>query len=105
MAHSIRLSALGFCGVDDSVEPLLLAALSCRYPWVEWGVLFREEKQGQPRYASQAWLETLAPLSSGGRMRLAGHLCSGHVTQLLQGDASFVARMHQQVLTPQSRPP
>jgi hypothetical protein len=28
----------------------LLAAVSQRYDWVEWGVLFHDEKQGQPRY-------------------------------------------------------
>jgi hypothetical protein len=44
------LSVVGFCGADDSVDPRLLAAISQRYPWVEWGVLFRDDKEGQPRW-------------------------------------------------------
>mgnify|MGYP006876835108 FL=1 len=43
------LTCVGFCGPDDSVDPRLLAAISQRYPWVEWGILFRDDKEGQPR--------------------------------------------------------
>ena len=95
---SITLSVLGFCGADDSVEPLMLAAISAQHPWVEWGVLFRNDKVGEPRYASLSWVERLGEINSGRTMRLAGHLCAGHVDELLQGDASFVRRMHEEVL-------
>jgi len=37
----ITLRCIGFCGADDSVEPLLLHAVSLAHPCVEWGVLFR----------------------------------------------------------------
>ena len=50
---------MGFCGVDDSVDPHALLAVSARYPWAEWGVLFREDMEGKARYASRAWLEQL----------------------------------------------
>lgn len=93
----ITLSALGFCGVDDSVEPLMLAAISAQHPWVEWGVLFRDEKIGQPRYASFEWLRRLGEVNNSRAMRLAGHLCADHVGRLLQGDVSFVRKMHEEV--------
>ncbi|KAL1529648.1 hypothetical protein AB1Y20_000589 [Prymnesium parvum] len=94
---SITLSVLGFCGADDSVEPLMLSAISAQHPWVEWGILFREDKMGQPRYASFSWLKRLGEVNSARTMRLAGHLCGGHVSDLLRGDMEFVRRMHEEV--------
>jgi len=94
---AITLRYLGFCGVDDSVEPLMLAAISTQHPWVEWGVLFRNDKVGQPRYASFEWLERLGAVNGARTMRLAGHLCARHVDELLQGDTSFVQRMQAEV--------
>ena len=44
-----KLRALGFCGIDDSVNPKLLGILSHVYPIVEFGVLFRPDKEGSPR--------------------------------------------------------
>lgn len=94
---NVRLRALGFCGADDSVAPELLSAVSERYLWVEWGVLFREDKQGTPRYASLEWVRRLGVVNARRRMKLAGHLCSQYVTQILEGDGSFVAEMHHAV--------
>lgn len=34
-----------------------------RYPWVEWGVLFRDDKEGQPRFASSAWVDDLVEVN------------------------------------------
>ena len=44
-----KLRALGFCGADDSVNPKLLGLFSNMYPFVEFGVLFRPDKEGTPR--------------------------------------------------------
>ena len=44
-----KLRALRFCGVDDSVNPKLLGIFSHMYPIVEFGVLFRPDKEGTPR--------------------------------------------------------
>ena len=46
---------MGFCGVDDSVSPHLLHLLSAAYPWIEWGILFRSDLEGQPRYPTWEW--------------------------------------------------
>jgi len=93
----IQLRCLGFCGADDSVEPSLLAAISAQHPWVEWGVLCREDKAGLPRYASSAWLERLGEVNANRTMRLAAHLCSCRVDELLRGEKGFVARLHDEV--------
>ena len=90
--NSQKLIALGFCGVDDSIHPRQLAILSYTYPLVEFGVLFRPDKEGTPRYASRAWVEQLRNTaqhmkeSTGHTMKLAAHLCSTRVNDLLRGN-------------------
>ena len=91
----LTLRCLGFCGVDDSVEPALLSAISAQHNWVEWGVLFRPEKAGSPRFASDAWLERLRAVNGSRTMRLAAHLCSRRVNDLLRGDATFVRWLYE----------
>lgn len=54
-----RLEAVGFCGADDSVNPRLLRLISDNYPLVEWGVLFRPDREGRPRYATEGWASRL----------------------------------------------
>jgi hypothetical protein len=85
-----ELVALGFCGIDDSVHPHHLAILARSYPKIEFGVLFRPDREGTPRYASSAFVEQLARTSaamqaSGCPMKLAAHLCSSRVNDLLDG--------------------
>lgn len=89
----VNLRALGFCSIDDSVDPNLLALISKKYPFVEWGVLFRQDKEGTPRYASKQYLEQLIKVKQGEdgeSMRLAGHLCGKSVNDILSGDVTFV---------------
>jgi len=87
-----KLQALGFCGADDSVSPNLLGLFCNSYPFVEFGVLFRPDKEGQPRYASAEWVEKLSKVSklSGGKMRLAAHLCGDRVNEVLDGNDAFL---------------
>ena len=98
----VRLSCLGFCGADDTVDPAALMRISEQHGWVEWGVLFRPEKSGSPRFASDEWLKRLGQVNSAGRMRLAGHLCATHVDELLRGGTSFVRKLYD--VPPPSRP-
>jgi len=81
-----QLAALGFCGADDSVNPRLLALLAHSYPLVEWGILFRPDKEGSPRYATLDWVRRLSAIlknDSTRKVRLAAHLCGSHVNDLL----------------------
>jgi len=96
-APTFQLRCLGFCGADDSVEPSLLGAISAQHPWVEWGVLFRKDRAGLPRYASSAWLERLGEVNAKRTMRLAAHLCSCRVDELLRGETAFIAQLHDDV--------
>jgi hypothetical protein len=89
------LRALGFCGADDSVDPNLLGIYSHLYPLVEFGVLFRPDKEGQPRYATTEWVQRLAQVASksDGKMKLAAHFCGARVNEVLVGDDSFLKRL------------
>jgi len=94
--QALRLRAMGFCGADDSIDPGLLQVLSAKYSWIEWGVLFRPDREGTPRYASPAWVQELAEVNreNGSIMRLAAHLCQKHCQEVLEGDASFTKELH-----------
>eukprot|EP00986_Skeletonema_menzelii_P016844 scaffold16143_cov106-Skeletonema_menzelii.AAC.1 len=83
-SSSPKLAALGFCGADDSVNHRHLIQIGKSYPSVEWGILFRPDKEGQPRYATRQWVCRLAELlaqrgeataaNASPAIRLAAHL-------------------------------
>mmetsp|Transcript_33336 Transcript_33336/g.49038 ORF Transcript_33336/g.49038 Transcript_33336/m.49038 type:complete len:304 (+) Transcript_33336:93-1004(+) len=92
------ISAVGFCGADDSVDPNLLGLISHAYPFVEFGVLFRPDKEGEPRYASYEWVRKLSTVASRSspspnEMRLAAHLCGSRVNDVLKGNGSFLSTL------------
>lgn len=91
----LNLRAMGFCGADDSVNAEHLQLLSIHYPWIEWGFLFRPDLEGTPRYATMAWVDNLCKIneSTGGTMRLAGHLCGSRCQEVLDGNFSFVTEL------------
>lgn len=88
-----KLRKLGFCGADDSVSPKMLALIFKSYPFVEFGVLFRPDKEGEPRYASSKWVEELGVVASSSGMTLAAHLCGSRVNEVLQGDDQFIGTL------------
>lgn len=83
------------------MHPNMLAIISHAYPLVEFGVLFRPDKEGQPRYASQAWVARLSTVAkqtqttSGHPIKLAAHLCSTRVNEVLSGDVGFVQQLQE----------
>lgn len=82
---------IGFCGVDESVSPQDIISLSNKH--IEWGVLFRPEKEKQPRFPSMEWVRKLCKMKTDD-VRLAGHLCSSRCEQVLSGDSSFVKELY-----------
>ena len=91
----LQLRCIGFCGVDDSVDPLLLSIISTHYQWVEWGILFRQDKEGQPRYPSTTWVQKLVEAKvNTQQIRIAAHLCGGRCQELLRGEYGFIERLH-----------
>ena len=90
------IHSVGFCGIDESVDPIVLSTLSARYPFIEWGFLFRPDKEGEPRYATMSYVEGKLQKEvkrSNGSLRLAGHLCGERVNEVLRGDSAFVSKL------------
>ena len=91
----LNLLVVGFCGADESVDVELLQMISKRHSWVEWGILFRSDLEGSPRYPSSSWLEQLflAKRESGDNMKLAAHLCQNRCLEVLEGDLNFASNL------------
>ncbi len=92
----LNLRLMGFCGVDDSVDPRFLSILSFHFPFVEWGVLFRPDLEGQPRYATSGWIENLTKVKTlaSHDIHLAGHFCGRRCEEILEGDFSFIQQVY-----------
>ena len=54
---------ISIAGADDAVRPEALAALSDRFPFVEWGILLSRPETVRERYPSLAWIAELTALS------------------------------------------
>ena len=102
----LHLRAMGFCGVDDSISQEFLMLLSQAYPFIEWGILFRSDLEGTPRYASWKWTLDLCDLNAGRAaatgskegiskqpLKLAAHLCGSRCQEILDGNSDFVEEL------------
>jgi hypothetical protein len=86
----MKLNRVTITGADNSIDPKELAVLSERFHWVEWGILFSPNKQGQSRYPSMDWVESLAKVKEDSpQMALSGHLCGGWVQDIVAGNYAF----------------
>jgi hypothetical protein len=92
-----NLRKLGFCGADESANPLLMGLICQSYPFVEFGVLFRPDMEGKPRYPAEEWVNKLAAVAraSRGKMGLAAHLCGQRCQEILDAepDDTFVSTL------------
>lgn len=71
----MKLDRVTITGADESVTPYDLCVLSDEFPFVEWGVLCSESREGrEPRYPSRAWVDNLFERTNH-VVRFAAHLC------------------------------
>lgn len=59
-----KIRYIGFCGLDDTICPLKVLLTSLKYPWIEWGFLFRSDLEGTARYISHETLKNFTELAS-----------------------------------------
>jgi phosphoribosylanthranilate isomerase len=91
------LNRVTVTGADDSIQPEELVAMSKRFPWVEWGILFSDSKQSNftdhvnipsppawPRYPTLVWLQKLIDLNP--KINLSAHLCGKYVREACKGN-------------------
>jgi hypothetical protein len=78
------LDRVSLTGVDDLTSVGELAALSERYPFVEWALLYVPHNEGAPRNPTKAWRQTFFEANLPGYS--AVHLCGSLAfDQLLRG--------------------
>lgn len=94
--HEIR-PVWPFCtltGIDDTVAFEDLERLSQAYPFVEWGVLCSQSRQGAGRYPSFAQIEEWSSrMQRHGSMHFALHLCGREVIRDFLDGACRAMRM------------
>jgi phosphoribosylanthranilate isomerase len=78
-------------GADDAVNPYDLIALSEKYEFVEWGILFSSTAYGKDRYPTIGWRKLLyaAAMSAGNMVNLSAHLCGRFVDERLASTSSI----------------
>lgn len=84
-----HLQRVTLTGVDECTDRKKLTALSEKYPFAEWGVLYSAARAGTtPRYPALAWIDAFAKHAAVGHLPIALHLCGNIVTDLLTQVAS-----------------
>ena len=70
------------------------------YPFIEFGILFRPDKEGQPRYPTMDWVRKLSVAVQNYNninhmnLKLAAHLCERRVDEVLKdGDDTFIQQL------------
>lgn len=84
-----ELTTVTLTGADDANDPAVLAALSAKYPFVEWGILIGSHS-GQ-RFPSVGWIKSLLEerVSGGNTMRLSLHICGRHLRDIAAGRSAL----------------
>lgn len=90
----MQLDRVTITGADDSVDPRDLLKLSAKFPFVEWGLLFKYQHDGEikPRWPRLRWMEMLFDCLRGEPLtqRFALHLCGMAKTRFLEGSPSLL---------------
>lgn len=76
----MKINKVTITGADDTILTSYLVQFSEQFPFVEWGILFSESRQGQNRYPSITWREDL--LNYG--LPLSAHLCGAWARRILE---------------------
>lgn len=90
----MKIDRVTITGADDSVYVWDLMALTEKYPFVEWGILFSGTRQGTPRYPSLPWLKELEK-EARALPQLCAHLCGRWVRNLVLGGDFTFKREHE----------
>lgn len=73
-------------GADDTIDPAELFKLSAIYPFVEWGILFSDNRKNSERYPSPEWIADLVNLRrSSPTVQFSAHLCGPYNKVFFKG--------------------
>lgn len=84
------LTRVTITGADDGVDPAHLVALSEEFPFVEWGVLYSNKREGQGRYPSEEWRIEFGLARKKHSLAASFHLCGQAARDTLDGSRRWV---------------
>ncbi len=83
----MALTRVTITGADDAVNIGDLVALSERFPFVEWGILFSASREGTPRYPSHGWRLDFQRRAEDANIYSSAHLCGSIARDAMSGVA------------------
>lgn len=84
-----NLTRVTITGPEDSTSIAELIRLSQEFPFVEWGILVSESKEGHGRFPSRAWIDRFVEETRDVPMNVSTHICGRWVRELLIGQLNF----------------
>lgn len=76
----MKVDKVTITGADDKTDLAELYALWLHYPFVEWGILFSDSREGSSRYPARTKILEIA--SQG--MPLSAHFCGWHSREVME---------------------
>lgn len=76
----MKINKVTITGADDKTKIEDLIKLSQRFPFVEWGILFSNGREGTQRYPSKQWIKEVVNYN----MNLSAHFCGWWPRQVLE---------------------
>ncbi len=84
----MKINKVTITGADDKVDLGELVKLSAEFPFVEWGILFSQTKQGTQRFASPNFVRNVGNIEG---VKLSAHFCGGFAKDVLEkADYSWI---------------
>lgn len=85
----MKILYLTLTGADDPVDPKELRKLSEQFPFIEWAILFSDDREGTTRYPTKQWREDF--YKAVPECNRSAHLCGKEVLgRLVAQDAALL---------------
>lgn len=88
----MKITKVTMTGADNSITPEQLFPITEKYPFVEWGILVSRNSQGNNRFPSKEWMNSLALIEQN-QLQLSCHLCGTYVKEILMGSTRFISEL------------
>ena len=75
----MKINKVTFTGADNNTNIMELVSLQKTYPFVEWGILFSKNKEGEQRYPTLEYLNQFSPT-----LNLSAHFCGWYAREVLE---------------------
>ena len=98
------LDRVTITGADDTTSVTSLQELSNKYPFVEWGFLLSEYREGSNRYPSRDYLALLLnpPHIDNQKLQISFHVCGSMSRALMEGNSEPLDNFLKSVSLPSS---